>query len=279
MVEVREILSDSLSLYRTTNRFIHYGEFTSPEQFLEYCDWARQCGLPVFILGNGSNTLFSSRTVRTMVLKNKLERTFEPLGNDLYLASSSMMIMTMLKYCRERRLDAPYYLASVPATVGGAIAMNAGRGGQWNASIFDFLHEVTWVEDGEIRTAKADTTDHTYRQTPFVGLHRKLIINGVFRFPASDINDDLIRQRIDYTKESQDHSAPNCGSVFKVCHPGIMRRLRGLRLGKADYSPKTINWILNRAANPIYIRSLIAIGKLAHAVVGKSAIPEIIQVK
>jgi UDP-N-acetylmuramate dehydrogenase len=90
------------------------------------------------------------------------------------------MIMTMLKYCRERRLDVPYYLASVPATVGGAIAMNAGRGKEWNKSIFDFLHEVTWVEDGAIRTAKADATCHTHRQTPFVGLHRKLIINGIF---------------------------------------------------------------------------------------------------
>jgi UDP-N-acetylmuramate dehydrogenase len=68
MVEVSELVSEGLSLYRTMNRFAHYGEFTTLDEFLEYCDWARQRDLPVFILGNGSNTLFCSRTVRTLVL-------------------------------------------------------------------------------------------------------------------------------------------------------------------------------------------------------------------
>lgn len=278
-ISIQPLTTNNLSTYRTHHDFLHYAEFTSVEEYVEALAWAKERSLPVFILANGSNVLFSRRRVQSLVLKNKLEKWMRTLEDGRVEASSSLPVSVLLKHCQTHGLDCCYYLASVPATVGGAIAMNAGRGRSHNQSVFDYLDTVTWWEDGQVRTAAAAEIPRQYRWTPFTGIQTKLILSAVFRFPATTDDSNQIAERLTYTKRVQDHSAPNCGSVFKQSSGRIMSWLRGLRIGSARYSPKTVNWLLNHGESHVPLTWLIRVAKLLHLLFLRRAVIEQIQVR
>lgn len=277
---VAELQSDRLSHFRTQHRFLHYGEFESVAEFIAYRNWAHAHGLPLVIVGNGSNILFGRDEVQTLVLKNRLPRTITPLSDDTLEISSTVAIAPVLKWCGERNLDSFYYLASVPATIGGAIAMNAGRGREHHKSIFDYVQSVTYLDGDEERTVIRDDLPVDYRQTPFTGLTDKLILKAVLTFPPAPANEsaDAARERVMWSKENQDHSAPNCGSVFKQCNGRIMRRLRGVHFSTAAYSGKTYNWLLNHGQSSRPIVRLITLAQVLHRLFGQKAEVELIRV-
>ncbi|MBB6430783.1 FAD-binding protein [Algisphaera agarilytica] len=302
--------SDKLSTFRTHHHFENYAEFSTIEEFKDCVAWAKDKNVDFYILGNGSNTIFAKTKVRSLVLRNKLKKDLTTLGDETHVkASSSLPISVILKHCQDRNLDCFYYLASVPATLGGALAMNAGRGRIYNQTIFDFVETVTYFDGNEVITLRRDEIELSYRKTMFTGLNNSLILEATFNFPelperqpdaaedaaadgaspAEDGSDKKkkavdrkslpISQRIAYSKENQDHSAPNCGSVFKEAKMGILGRIQGTRLGSAQYSPKTINWLLSHGTSPRPMIWLIRYAKAVHLLFGRRAVLELIVVK
>jgi UDP-N-acetylmuramate dehydrogenase len=278
MTSLESLTSDRQSTFRTEHDFEAFAEFASVEEFRGLVEASRAAGRQIMVLGNGSNTLFLNRKVRTAVLRNKLAREMEVLGDGSVRASSSLMISAILKHCRANKLDSFYYLASVPATVGGALAMNAGRGKHHNMTIYDFVQSVTWYEDGKVQTVDVGKIEREYRWTPFTGKTPKLILEATFYFPPTDDDDDKIAERVQYSKEVQDHSAGNCGSVFKQASLRILKWVKGLRFGTARYSPKTDNWILStgKSSKPIVV--LIRFVQAIHRLVGSKCAVEFIEV-
>jgi UDP-N-acetylmuramate dehydrogenase len=275
------ITSDRLSFYRTQHQFRYFGEFATVEEFLAFSAWARGRSLPVLIVGAGSNLLFIRRRISTVVLKNRLPRMFRVLDARTVEVSSSVMVAEVLKWCETQKVDSFYYLASVPATVGGAVAMNAGRGQWHNLTIFDFVESVTYVDGDHLRTVTKDEIVRGYRETPFTGLHANLIVSVVFAFPDPMKGENPRRERIAWSKANQDNQASNCGSVFKQWDPVVMHWLRrhGVRIGGAGYSRKTINWIANTGEKAWPIVCLIRLTQALHRLRGKRAILEVIEVK
>lgn len=283
MVEVTTLDSDRLSTFRTRHRFLHYGEFTTAAEFCAYRAWARERGLPVFILGNGSNTLFLRREVRSLVLRNRIPEAIEPLGRDLFRISSATQVMRVLKTCEKQGRDCFYFLASVPATVGGAIAMNAGGGS--GPTIFDYLVELTYVDGEQEVTLARGQIEVAHRQTMFTGLRDRLVTSAVFRFPETELEGSPVRARAHWARDHQDLASPNCGSVFRECHRPLIGLVRGLPPGgiaipgwRTQFSRRVNNWIITRSASPRPIVLLIRAVQLAHRLIGKRAVPEIIEV-
>ncbi|MGC1272214.1 MAG: FAD-binding protein [Planctomycetaceae bacterium] len=276
--DVRSIDTDRLSHFRTQHDFLHYGEARSVEQFIAYRRWADARDLPLLILGNGSNVLFTRKRVRALVVKNKLPRTLEELNDNTIRVSSTVAISQVIKWCKDRHLDSCYYLASVPATIGGAIAMNAGRGRRHNKSIFDFVENVTFLDGDGLKTLSRSEMPVGYRRTPFTGLTSKLIISAELAFPPRVEDADAGHERVRWSRENQDHSAPNCGSVFRESHWRIMSFLRGRAFGTGQFSPKTANWLLSHGASSRPLVRLIRIAQVLHRLVGKRAVVELIQV-
>jgi UDP-N-acetylmuramate dehydrogenase len=280
--DVTEIVSDRLSTLRTRHRFKSFAEFTEVDQFIAYRAWARERRLALYILANGSNTLFVRRNIRTLVLRNCLAPWMKDLGNGRIEASSSLPLITILRYCEKNSLDSFYYLASVPAQVGGAIAMNAGGGVQ---TIFDFLESVTFVEDERFVTLRAEEIEHRHRWTIFTGVHDRLIVSAIFQFPRRHLEESEIRKRIAWCHAHQDLSAPNCGSVFREYYPPIVKWVRGLPPGgvrwpilQAQFSRKVNNWIICKSRSSWSIVLLIRGVQLIHRLFGKRAVLELIEV-
>lgn len=277
--EVVSLNSRQLSTFRTRHEFQHYAKFTTAGEYVALLEFAAREGLQVYVLGNGSNTLFKHTRVRTLVLHNKLDRRFGSVGGNRFEASSSELISSILKYCRQHRLDSFFYLASVPATVGGALAMNAGRGGPEQKTIYDYVESVTYIDhDGATRRLAVDEIERSRRKTIFTGLQTKLITGCIFRFNNSIEDDDKIRERIEWCKENQDLSAPNCGTLFKISSAAIMKKLQGIGFFGASFSSVTRNWMLNRARSPVPMRILIGVAVVIHRLLGKKIELEVIEV-
>lgn len=279
MVKVDTLTSNSISHYRTENCFKRYGEVHNIDEFQEYCHWAQANHVDLYIVGNGSNTLFATKTVNSLVLKNSIGKYIKPLPELRLEVSSSVTISELLRYCYKNSLDTFYYLASVPATIGGALAMNAGRGKSYGATVYDFVESVTFFENGYLKTLTNAEIKRSYRETIFTGIHSRFILSAVFKFEQKEFESDPILERREWAKEQQDNVRPNCGSVFKSAYYPILNRLQGLRVGKASYSSKTYNWILNKSSNSTSIMLLITIAKLLHSIVGRRAVLELIVVK
>lgn len=281
MTQLAPTTSDRYSTFRTSHRFEYVVEFTTLEEFLDAVGQARAMGREYYILGNGSNTLFVGSVIKTVILKNKLNKDMTVLDEHRVEVSSSAPISAVLKHCQQNGLDSFYYLASVPATIGGALAMNAGRGRVHQKTIYDFVESVTYYDGNQMVTSQCDEIERDYRWTSFTGVSNQLIVSAVLRFPklSETESGNKIRERIDWSKQEQDHSAPNCGSIFKYSHGGIMRRLKGIGVPGARFSRKTVNWILCDSAKSSGILWLIRIARLLHLAVGKMCRLELIKVK
>ncbi|MDJ0851501.1 MAG: FAD-binding protein [Myxococcota bacterium] len=274
--------SARLSHYQTRHRFRAYAEFRSAEEFAALRQWACDRGLPIFILGNGSNTWFTRKRVRTLVARNRMPAAISELPDGRVRISSSTRVADVLRHCLERSLDSFYYLASVPAEIGGALAMNAGRGESHQVSIFDFVETVRFLDrDGETKTWAGKDVVQGFRRTLFTGVGDRLILDAVFRFPRVSIDGNPIKERIAWSHQNQDYRFPSCGSVFRTDTVDMvaMRALRGLRIGGAWYSPRTFNWICNRSQSPLPIRLLILAGRLRNRLRGKKALLEVVAVR
>jgi UDP-N-acetylmuramate dehydrogenase len=201
-----------------------------------------------------------------------------PLPENRLEVSSSASIMEVLKYCYQNSLESFYYLASVPATIGGALAMNAGRGRSHGLTIYDFVESVTFFENGSIKKLKNHQLERHYRETMFTGKHSKLILSAVFKFEAACFDENPLTSRQAWAKEHQDNTSPNCGSVFKVGNSLILKTIRGLSIGKARFSSKTNNWILNKSKSSNSILLIIKIVKIIHILTGQKIALELIEV-
>lgn len=279
MEEIKSFIDNNLSFYRTEHYFERYGEFQSIEQFREYCNWAKANNVKVYILGNGSNTLFVKKCIKTLILKNNIPKSINSISGNRIEVSSSTLIMDVLKYCYDNSLSSFYFLASVPATIGGALAMNAG-GGKNSTTIYEFIESVTFFdfESNNIKTIGKEEIVKGHRETIFTGIHSCLILSATFKFNQTSFDENPIIKRLKWSKEFQDYSLPNCGSVFKEGYLRIPKYLSWLKIGKTSYSSKAPNWILSKSSSHIPIIILINIVKFLHIFSPRKAVLEIISV-
>lgn len=278
MANIQSLTTDALSYYRTLHHFEKYGEVNTLDEFHKYCDWAEANKVKIYILGNGSNTLFTRKHIRTLILKNNLTKNIKHLSTCRLEVSSSVLVIDVLKYCYENSLDSFYYLASVPATIGGALAMNAGRGKIHECTIYDFVESVTFFDNGSILTLNNEQIVRSYRETIFTGIHTRFIISAVFYFEQKEVEFNPLLDRKRWVKEHQDNTAPNCGSVFKLADSSILDKLKGISIGKVCFSSKTRNWILNKSKSSVPIIILINLAKTLHFITGKKIFLELITV-
>ena len=262
-LEIKEYVGKSLSLFKTLNRAEFYAEIASARDALEAFSYAEKRGLKPFVLGGGSNVFFKNSNIKSFILKNALPKKIEPLGGDRFKVSSSVRMMELLKFAYSESRSACYYLASAPCEVGGAIAMNAGTGPRESKAVFDFLESVEYVSDGSVVEKPAAEIRHSHRHTELS--ENAFIVSAVFKLPKTNFDRDPIKARLDWARENQDLSVPNCGSLCNKYNAGLMKLTRTLfRPFPAGMSRKKLNWTYNKADNPIYLRAFLFTLKFLH---------------
>lgn len=214
---------------------------------------ARAEGLPVHVLGGGANTLVGDRGVPGVTLKlppDLFAEEVQPLasGGGLVTLGAGAAIVRLTNAMRVRGWVGAEFLAGIPGTIGGAVAMNAGTKHGECERVLDAVELAT--PDG-IGWVPRSALTIRYR---FTELPAGAIITRVrFRLPDGDVeaSREAMEADLAYRKRTQPLSQPNCGSVFQNPpgdHAGRLIDsvgLKGATLGGAQISPLHANWIVN----------------------------------
>lgn len=220
---------------------------------------ARDEGTPLTVLGKGSNVLAPDVGLRGIVLR--LGRAFAEFRIEgrgearTAWAGAGMANATFVERARAGGLGGMEFLVTIPGTIGGAIAMNAGAFHGETASYLVAVQSIDLTQDPLAPSIQAaGAFAFAYRSSALRAQDQKLVTAGQFRLePTPDGEIQARKERhMAYRRNTQPREYPNCGSVFKN-PPGTFAAklieeagLKGRRLGGAQVSEKHANFIVNR---------------------------------
>jgi UDP-N-acetylmuramate dehydrogenase len=210
--------------------------------------FAEQEDLPVFVIGGGNNLLVSDRGVQAVVLKLQGVLSRTQFDGEETVAGAGVSLSELIREAAAHGLGGLEQFAGIPASVGGALAMNVKGGDlpfeQLCTAIY-FLHRDGTL--GEFRPSPGyGFRDVHARGTIVVGARLRLE-----RRPQIDIRRDL-QQRLKAKRMVQPFALASAGYVWKPVggEPAarVIERagLKGKRVNNAEISPKCPNFIVNR---------------------------------
>ncbi len=220
--------------------------------------------VPVTWLGRGTNVLVRDGGVRGVVIImqgciNKLEK----IESNLLRAELGVSCVKLARYGAENDLIGAEFLAGIPGTVGGALAMNSGA---YGSEIWSYVLEVETIDrNGELHVRSPSEFEIGYRSVK--GRNDEWFIAATFKFSAGDGQQakQKIRELLGQRNISQPVGNKSCGSVFRNPENDFAARLiescdlKGKTIGGAQISMKHANFILNTGdATAADIEALIA---------------------
>ena len=240
------------------------------------------------VIGNGSNILFSSLKIKKPIIYTGMIKSAVFVGNTAEV-ETGVKTQNLAKMALEKELSGFEFLIGIPATLGGAIYMNAGANGQ---TISDKLVscKVYDYENNKVLNLKKEEMDFSYRHSilkdkPYILLSAKFKLN---RMPKEDIKSKMDENLIFRKNRQPNLSLPNAGSVFKNpvgCEfsAGALIdkcNLRGFKYNDCEVYSNHCNFIINTGnANSVdYTNTIFEIYSKVKEKFGVELIPEIVYI-
>ena len=160
-------------------------------------------GIPKFILGGGSNILFT-RDFPGLVIKNSIpgiEIIREEENSVLIKAGAGEIWHELVLFCVERNLGGIENLSLIPGTVGAAPMQNIGAYGQEIKNVFEGLEGI-FIDSGEKKIFTKDDCNFGYRNSIFKQeLKNKFVIASVVlrlsRNPVLKLDYGTVEEELD----------------------------------------------------------------------------------
>jgi UDP-N-acetylmuramate dehydrogenase len=247
-------------------------ETRTTDEVLRALELSRAHGVPVTMLGGGSNVLISDAGIRGLVIR--------PRGGAIHqrderhvAADAAVTINGLVRWTVLHGLGGLETWAGTPGTVGGAVHGNAHFGGQL---IGDLVTQATVVDRrGTVLVLPADAMGFGYDRSRLQGTG-EILLTATFRVERADSASLRARAResLAYRKRTQPLDTPSAGCVFQnpvpdrdLLPPGVpwsagalvdRAGLKGLAIGGARVSLAHGNFIVNEGgATAADIRALI----------------------
>jgi len=207
-------------------------------------------GLPFVVLGKGSNVLVADDGFPGLVLRLGRGFRWTARDGDRLVAGGSMPLPALAGVALRHGLAGLGFGVAIPATLGGAVRMNAGAHGHEMAEVVESARLWLLLE-GRVRSLVAGDLAFGYRHSelPSDGI----VVGATMRLRAGDpaeMRVEMAEVRA-WRRATQPLAEPNCGSVFKNPPDGpAAARLveevgaKGLRVGGASVSAKHANFIV-----------------------------------
>jgi UDP-N-acetylmuramate dehydrogenase len=225
----------------------YYVEPADSQDLLNIIIYLHRKEFPYYIMGNGSNVLISDQGIKGVVIN--LEKGFSYLKHEKgsIIAGAGVKLARFADFCIQNSYAGVEMLAGIPATLGGALIMNAGA---YGGEISTYITEVEIIRNEEIILLNKQACGFVYRNST---LKDSIVIEGRFRLPAgkpaeiSKIRKELMLKR----NASQPVEIPNAGCIFKNPKDNFAAKiiedcgLKGASFGGAMVSPKHANFIVN----------------------------------
>lgn len=228
--------------------------FTTTRDTASLGELLRRCsesGVPVTMLGAGSNSLISDLGVDGLVIRHDI-RTLRVESEELIELGGGGMMPRAALDCAKRGIAGLEFGIGVPGTCGASVYGNAGAFG---TEMSDVLADCTALApDGQTITLDNAACGFGYRDSRFKrDLSGHVVVSARLRVHGDD--PATVRARTDAIqaerKASQPYGIRSLGSVFKNPPGDKAGRLieaaglKGRRVGGAQISPKHANFIVN----------------------------------
>lgn len=212
---------------------------------------ALEPGEPLLWIGLGSNLLVRDGGFRgTVILTQGCLTGLRREGELGVRAEAGVSCAKVSRFAARHGLTGAEFLAGIPGTLGGALAMNAGAFG---GETWERVASVETVDRfGVVR--RRDPSDYriAYRQVD--GPQGEWFLSALLTLAAGDsaASQSRIRSLLERRGETQPIGLPSCGSVFRNPPGDYAARLiesaglKGVSIGGAQVSEKHANFIINR---------------------------------
>jgi UDP-N-acetylmuramate dehydrogenase len=229
-------------------------------------------GVPVTVLGGGSNVLVADTGVRGVVLRVHGGEISAPDARHVR-ADAGVTINGLVRWTLSHGLAGLEAWAGTPGTVGGAVHGNAHFRGRLIGDVIDRVTLAT--RDGDVVEVPAGEMQFGY---DYSRLHetREVVISAVFHVAPGDpaALRAVARESLAYRKRTQPLASPSAGCIFQNPDPSRDRvpggipysagalvdraGLKGARAGQAMVSTTHANFIVNHGgASAAEIRRLV----------------------
>lgn len=238
----------TLSTFRIGGPARYFCVVESIEAMQEAIGQCHRRGLDFLVVGKGSNCLFDDRGFDGLVIQNKIEFLEEP-GDGLFRVGSGYSFGLLGVKTSRKGWTGLEFASGIPASVGGAIFMNAGASG---GETGDCLASVEWVDgEGNLHKEGRGDLDFRYRWSPFHE-RRGAIVAAEFQLEPCDSARQKQLDIVAYRMTTQPYGEPSAGCVFRNPDGGHAGKLieeaglKGCSEGGAEVSDVHANFIINR---------------------------------
>lgn len=203
-----------------------------------------------YIIGNGTNLLFSDSGFRGAVIKIGEKFNCIKIENNKLTAGAGTLLSVIAKEALKESLTGFEFAHGIPGYVGGAVAMNAGA---YNGELKNVVQRVQCMDSsGRIYEFSNEEMDFGYRHSKIsdsdlIVLQAEIVLeNGNYQ-EIDEKMKDLNQRRI----SKQPLSMPSAGSTFKRPANGFASKLiedaglKGLKYKGAMVSDKHSGFVVN----------------------------------
>ena len=227
-----------------------FAEPSTLDELVGVLQSALRMGLPVLVVGGGTNTLAADRGARGLVVHlgrgfRTMQEVSDP-GDETVRVSCGAALLTqrLVSLAARNGWDGLETLAGLPGQVGGAVAMNAQDIGR-------FVRQITLVSpQGALHRLSREQLRFSYRD---VTLEPGIVAEVLLEFPKAPPDEAAgrIQRAMQRRNQTQETGLPSAGCAFKN-PPGVgagrlidEAGLKGARIGDAQVSYRHANFIVN----------------------------------
>lgn len=208
--------------------------------------------LKYYLLGNGTNVLFSDDTYHGVIISTiENFNGIRQLSETTFECDAGVKLTTLCNYALKNSFTGFECLYGIPGTVGGAIITNAGA---YGGEVSDVIVEVNHIDDkGNFGSFIGEEIDFSYRHSAYE-TNGYTICSAVFVCEKG--NKDEIKAKMDELigrrREKQPLEFGSAGSTFKRPKGGYAAALieqaglKGTCVGDAEVSTKHSGFVINK---------------------------------
>jgi UDP-N-acetylmuramate dehydrogenase len=238
----------------------------------------------VLCVGLGSNLLVRDGGFRGTVILTHSAKKSPRMDGGLIYAEAGVASPKVARFAAREHFTGAEFLAGIPGTVGGGLAMNAGC---YGGETWDIVHKVLAVDrSGAIHERRKLDYDIDYRHCHLRSKKEEWFVAAWFELEKGDgeASRARIKELLERRIATQPLTLPNAGSVFRNPPGDHAARLiescglKGLARGGARVSDKHANFIVNPggAASAADIEGLILqIKRAVFEKTGIDLVPEV----
>lgn len=225
------------------NYFVEVQDIATMQAILSFC---HKHSLPYFVLGKGSNVLFDDRGFAGVVIANRISFLKEEEGTWHVGAGYSFSLLG--SQTARQGWTGLEFASGIPASIGGAVYMNAGANGWETCQPLVSVDFVT--PEGQLLCLSKEELTFGYRFSSFQQ-RMGAIVGATFRLTKSLEARQKQLNFLSYRKKTQPYDAKSAGCIFRnpsCAHAGALIEqsgLKGKQVGGAQVSTLHANFIIN----------------------------------